>query len=110
MLYILVAPISHIFGFPFLSGHGLPFSAGAIFDSITAHFNHILSQQYPGTHIHDLRMVPGENVVNLVFDVAVPPECKDTAPLTEQLSRAAKALDPRYRCVIHYDLDFYNEQ
>ena len=81
-----------------------------IFDSITAHFNHILSQQYPGTHIHDLRMVPGENVVNLVFDVAVPPECKDTAPLTEQLSRAAKALDPRYRCVIHYDLDFYNEQ
>ena len=81
-----------------------------IFDSITAHFNYILSQQYPGTHIHDLRMVPGENVVNLVFDVAVPPECKDTAPLTEQLSRAAKALDPRYRCVIHYDLDFYNEQ
>lgn len=81
-----------------------------IFDSITAHFNHILSQQYPGTHIHDLRMVPGENVVNLVFDVAVPPECKDTAPLTEQLSHAAKALDPRYRCVIHYDLDFYNEQ
>lgn len=55
-------------------------------------------------------MVPGENVVNLVFDVAVPPECKDTAPLTEQLSRAAKALDPRYRCVIHYDLDFYSEQ
>ena len=42
--------------------------------------------------------------------VAVPPECKDTAPLTEQLSRAANALDPRYRCVIHYDLDFYNEQ
>lgn len=81
-----------------------------IFDSITAHFNRILSQQYPGTHIHDLRMVPGENVVNLVFDVAVPPECKDTAPLTEQLSRAAKALDPRYRCVIHYDLDFYSEQ
>lgn len=81
-----------------------------IFDSITAHFNHILSQQYPGTHIHDLRMVPGENMVNLVFDVAVPPECKDTAPLTEQLSRAAKALDPRYRCVIHYDLDFYSEQ
>lgn len=80
-----------------------------ILRTITTHFNRVLSQQYPGVHIHDLRMVPGENVVNLVFDVAVPPECKDTAPLTEQLSRAAKALDPRYRCVIHYDLDFYNE-
>lgn len=79
------------------------------FDSITAHFNRVLNRARPGMHIHDLRMVPGENTINLVFDVAVPPECKDTAPLTEQLTQAAKALDPRYRCIIHYDLDFYDE-
>ena len=42
-----------------------------IFDSITAHFNHILSQQYPGTHIHDLRMVPGEKLLVDVFAAEV---------------------------------------
>lgn len=79
------------------------------FDRITAQFNRVLNQAYAGMHIHDLRMVPGENAINLVFDVAVPPECKDTAPLTEQLTQAAKAIDPRYHCVIHYDLDIYDE-
>ena len=59
--------------------------------------------------LHDLRMVPGENRTNIVFDVAVPAGCKETQRITETLANAAKAIDERYVCVIHYDIDFYHE-
>lgn len=58
--------------------------------------------------LHDLRMVPGEEQTNLIFDVVIPPGYRDTARLTEVLSRAAKQIDPRYVCVIHYDIDYYH--
>lgn len=58
--------------------------------------------------LHDLRMVPGEEQTNLIFDVVIPPGYRDTAHLTEVLSRAAKQIDPRYVCVIHYDIDYYH--
>lgn len=58
--------------------------------------------------LHDLRMVPGEEQTNLIFDVVIPPGYTDTARLTEVLSQAAKQLDPHYVCVIHYDIDYYH--
>ncbi len=58
--------------------------------------------------LHDLRMVPGEERTNLVFDVVIPAGYQDTKALTEQLCRAAKEIDPRYECVIHYDIDYYH--
>lgn len=58
--------------------------------------------------LHDLRMVPGEEQTNLIFDVVIPAGYTDTARLTEELGRAARAIDPRYVCVIHYDIDFYH--
>ena len=58
--------------------------------------------------LHDLRMVPGEERTNLVFDVVIPAGYSDTKRLTEQLCQAAKELDPRYECVIHYDIDYYH--
>ncbi len=61
-----------------------------------------------GFMLHDLRMVPGENRTNLVFDVVIPAGYEDTKALTEKLCAAAKAIDPRYECVIHYDIDYYH--
>lgn len=61
-----------------------------------------------GFMLHDLRMVPGENRTNLVFDVVIPAGFTDTKELTEKISRAAKEIDPRYVCVIHYDIDYYH--
>ncbi len=61
-----------------------------------------------GFMLHDLRMVPGENRTNLVFDVVIPAGFTDTAALTDKICRAAKEIDPRYECVIHYDIDYYH--
>ncbi len=61
-----------------------------------------------GFMLHDLRMVPGENRTNLVFDVVIPAGYGGTKELTEKLCAAAKEIDPRYECVIHYDIDYYH--
>lgn len=59
--------------------------------------------------LHDLRMVPGENRTNLVFDVVIPAGCKATKEIAEVLSKAARDIDERYVCVIHFDIDYYHE-
>lgn len=61
-----------------------------------------------GFMLHDLRMVPGDNRTNLVFDVVIPAGFTETKELTEKIRRAAKEIDPRYECVIHYDIDYYH--
>lgn len=78
-------------------------------DAVTERFNSLLNARHAGMHIHDLRMVPGENAINLVFDVALPMEEKDTRAITALLTQAALALDSRYRCVIHYELNLYDD-
>ena len=67
-----------------------------------------LAGREEGFMLHDLRMVPGENRTNLVFDVVIPAGYADTAKLTADICRAAKEIDPRYECVIHYDIDYYH--
>lgn len=61
-----------------------------------------------GFMLHDLRMVPGDNRTNLIFDVVIPAGFTETKELTEKICRAAKEIDPRYECVIHYDIDYYH--
>lgn len=79
-------------------------------DAVTEQLNTLLNAHHPGMHLHDLRMVPGESAINLVFDVALPLTKKqDTPALTRELEDAAKKLDARYHCVIHYELDLYDE-
>lgn len=58
--------------------------------------------------LHDLRRVPGKEQINLVFDVALPVDYQDAEGLRQRICAAAKALDPRYVCVIHFDMDFYH--
>ncbi len=77
-------------------------------DEACARLSEALREQGKGLLLHDLRMVPGENRTNLVFDVAVPAGYPDTARLTDVLCRAARDIDPRYECVIHYDIDYYH--
>ncbi len=77
-------------------------------DAAHAHLTAVLKTQGEGLMLHDLRMVPGENRTNLVFDVAVPAGYAHTKELSERLSTAAKELDPRYVCVITYDIDYYH--
>ncbi len=61
-----------------------------------------------GFMLHDLRMVPGESRTNLVFDVVIPAGFTGTETLTKEICAAAKEIDPRYECVIHYDIDYYH--
>lgn len=78
-------------------------------DAAIAYLSAALGRMDGGFLLHDLRMVPGENRTNLVFDVAVPAGFTDTARITRRLSEAARELDERYVCVIHYDIDYYHE-
>ncbi len=78
-------------------------------DAAIAHLAETLRGLDGGFMLHDMRMVPGENRTNLVFDVVIPAGFQDTKKLTETLSAAARELDERYVCVIHYDIDYYHE-
>lgn len=78
-------------------------------DEAIAYLSAVLEKMAGGFMLHDLRMVPGENRTNLVFDVVIPAGYRDTAQLADTLSAAAKELDERYVCVIHFDIDYYHE-
>ena len=78
-------------------------------DAAIAHLSAVLTREHAGCMLHDLRMVPGENRTNLVFDVAVPAGCKETKQISDRLQAAARELDERYFCVIHFDIDYYHQ-
>ena len=83
-------------------------SGDAQTDAAHAHLAATLAAMDGGFMLHDLRMVPGENRTNLVFDVVIPPGFRDTKELSAALCAAAKEIDPRYECVIHFDIDYYH--
>lgn len=57
--------------------------------------------------MHDLRMVQGENKVNLIFDLVMPfdmdKQQRETA--TRELQDRMQTIDPRYNCVMQLDED-----
>ena len=77
-------------------------------DAAYAHLTEYLNTLDGGFMLHDMRMVPGEERTNLVFDVVIPPGFDGTGKLTADICAAAKQLDHRYECVIHYDIDYYH--
>lgn len=77
-------------------------------DEARARLSAFLRSLDGGFMLHDLRMVPGDNRTNLIFDVVIPAGFTDTKALTAKICRAAKEIDPRYECVIHYDIDYYH--
>lgn len=61
----------------------------------------------PPLQLHDFRRVPGEKAINLIFDVVLPAEVE--APQIQQgICAYAASLDHRYRCVIHFDRDYFS--
>ena len=75
-------------------------------ERVREHLSAMLAEE--GLMLHDLRRVPGVEQINLVFDVALPLEYGDTAALRQRICDAAKKLDPRHNCVIHFDIDYYH--
>ncbi len=67
-----------------------------------------LASLTPPLRLHDFRRVPGEKHINLVFDVLLPPEIRDTRALQDGIAAHARTLDPRYRCVIQFDRDYFH--
>ncbi len=56
---------------------------------------------------HDFRIVPGNTHTNIVFDIAIPADCKiDTESLKLAVSSAISAMNPQYRCVIKIDRNY----
>lgn len=62
----------------------------------------------PELKLHDFRRVPGAQQTNLIFDVVIPAGYPDEEKLRGELAAYARTLDARNRCVIHFDLDYYN--
>ncbi|MBQ9833120.1 MAG: cation transporter [Clostridia bacterium] len=59
-------------------------------------------------HFHDFRMVSGEKVCNLLFDIVVPPDTSDerAKEIKHTISEEAKKKDKRYNCIIEVDIDY----
>lgn len=83
-------------------------SGDAETDRVEAQMKESLQQISPELKLHDFRRVPGSSQINLIFDVAVPAGYAEVETLKERLQTAASALDARYRCVIHIDVDYYH--
>lgn len=56
--------------------------------------------------LHDFRRVPGENQINLIFDVLLPADYKDAKGLEDKIKAYAKGVDPRHECILHFDYDY----
>jgi len=55
--------------------------------------------------LHDFRRVPGENQINLIFDVLLPAGYRDVPALENKIRAHAREMDPRHECVLHFDVD-----
>lgn len=61
----------------------------------------------PSLSIHDLRMVPGVNRTNVIFDCVTPPGfAMSSARLKDAIARLVAQKDPSYRCVITVETSF----
>lgn len=66
-----------------------------------------LSSLTPPLQLHDFRRVPGDKNINLIFDVVLPPETRKTDELLSGIQAHACTMDARYRCVVHFDRDYF---
>ena len=62
----------------------------------------VLRAMDPKLSIHDFRMVPGTDQINLIFDLVVPFEYDEEEKnnLQLQLMEKLQEIDKRYQCVI----------
>lgn len=67
-----------------------------------------LSSLQPPLSMHDFRRVPGARNINLIFDVVLPPDVRKTDVLLSGIQAHAASMDARYRCVVHFDRDYFS--
>lgn len=61
----------------------------------------------PQATVHDFRVVWGPTHANLIFDVAVPFDCRLSGEdLQARIGQGVKALDPSYYCVVTIDRNY----
>ncbi|MEG1964838.1 MAG: cation diffusion facilitator family transporter [Oscillospiraceae bacterium] len=61
---------------------------------------------YKGLTVHDLRMVKGETHCNIIFDVVVPYDCKESFPdLRTEFTKNIKLINSSYNPVIVFERD-----
>ena len=57
---------------------------------------------------HDLRVVPGKEHTNVIFDVVISPECKLTKDyIHDELEQVIRNVDPKYNLVTNFDLAYH---
>lgn len=66
-----------------------------------------LASLTPPLQLHDFRRVPGDKNINLLFDVLLPSSVKNTEGLLSGIQAHATTMDARYRCVVHFDRDYF---
>lgn len=66
-----------------------------------------LSSLTPPLHLHDFRRVPGDKHINLIFDVLLPADVRKTDQVLSGIQAHACTMDARYRCVVHFDRDYF---
>ncbi|MDD4080035.1 MAG: cation diffusion facilitator family transporter [Eubacteriales bacterium] len=68
-----------------------------------------LSAYDPPLSMHDFRVVPGQTVIKLIFDITIPADTQHKeADIIRDISAFAKSLDPRNRCIINIDHDYFD--
>ena len=66
-----------------------------------------LADMDPALTLHDLRMVPGQTQINVLFDLVTPAGyAGDREALLEALRRAARAVNPAYCCHIKLEQSY----
>jgi len=78
-------------------------------ETVRAQMVQYLASMTPPLQLHDFRRVPGDKNINLVFDVLLPPEAQELSTLRNAIGAHARTLDARYRCVIHFDRDYFSQ-
>ncbi|MGI6688210.1 MAG: cation diffusion facilitator family transporter [Christensenellales bacterium] len=68
-----------------------------------------LNSYDPPLSMHDFRLVPGKTLIKLIFDITVPMDSKQKdADIIANVTRFVEELDPRYRCIITIDHDYFD--
>ena len=72
----------------------------------------MLKKLDPDSSIHDLRVVNGEEQINIIFDMVVPFRYSDEVKerLQYELIDGLQKIDPRYQCVITVEHSYVSAQ
>jgi len=73
-------------------------------NSIKSAVSEVLLAMHEEVTIHDFRMVDGNTLTNLIFDIVVPFEVKmEDEEIKREADRLVKTLDKKYNAVVHVD-------